>query len=160
LRRATATAERKAIRKGDSTVSQAPSLAPIPNDELPAIKISVRDVNPFSAVGAVMRVPMNAVTIIFSGCLYAFQYSLSYTGAQSFAGAPYNYSAIKVGLVLLCLGVGSIVGSILGGRCVAPNAPHRLTSSTDTATMFSTSSSGAMVAFLNPRYAPDSFWTP
>lgn len=58
--------------------------------------------------------------------LFAVQYSLSFTGARSFASAPYNFKALDVGLVLLSLGVGSIAGSVLGTRtCYEP--VHRLT---------------------------------
>lgn len=46
---------------------------------------------------------------IVLGLLFGLQYSLSYTAARSFAAPPYNYDALKVGLVLLSFGVGNIV---------------------------------------------------
>ncbi|GAA93814.1 uncharacterized protein L969DRAFT_70268 [Mixia osmundae IAM 14324] len=80
------------------------------------IRLGLRDVNPLSAVGEVMRRPSNAIALIFSGLLFGAQYSLSYTAAKSFSAAPYSLSAIQIGLVLLAFGVGNIVGSVGGGR--------------------------------------------
>lgn len=56
----------------------------------------------------------NKVCLCSSSQLFAVQYSLSFTGARSFAAAPYAYKPLDVGLVLLSLGAGSIVGSVLG----------------------------------------------
>lgn len=41
---------------------------------------------------------------------------MSYTAARTFAAAPYSYGPLLVGVVLLALGVGGIVGSVLGGK--------------------------------------------
>lgn len=76
----------------------------------------MRPNSPFAASGTVMRQPANALAIVASGLLFAGQYSLTYTGALSFAAPPYNYNSLDVGLILLCFGIGNIVGSLLGGR--------------------------------------------
>ena len=54
--------------------------------------------------------------MIYSGLLFAAQYTISYTAARTFAAAPYDYSALIVGCVLLSFGVGNVVGSVAGGR--------------------------------------------
>jgi MFS family permease len=48
--------------------------------------------------------------------LFAYQYAVAFTAALTFAGAPYNYGSVKVGLVLLSFGIGNLAGSVLGGR--------------------------------------------
>ncbi|SCZ96761.1 BZ3500_MvSof-1268-A1-R1_Chr4-1g06694 [Microbotryum saponariae] len=48
--------------------------------------------------------------------LFASTYCITFTISRTFAAAPYNYSALKTGLVLLCLGTGNFIGSVLGGR--------------------------------------------
>lgn len=35
--------------------------------DLPKLKITIRDVNPFSAVGAIMKIPINVLAVVFSG---------------------------------------------------------------------------------------------
>jgi len=54
--------------------------------------------------------------LIYSGLLFAAQYTISYTAARTFAAAPYDYSALIVGCVLLSFGFGNVVGSVAGGR--------------------------------------------
>ena len=54
--------------------------------------------------------------MIYSGLLFAAQYTISYTAARTFAAAPYDYSALIVGCVLLSFGFGNVVGSVAGGR--------------------------------------------
>lgn len=51
-----------------------------------------------------------------TGLTFGFQYGICYTAALTFAAAPYNYGPIVVGLILLSFGVGSVGGSVLGGR--------------------------------------------
>ncbi|KAL7009568.1 hypothetical protein EMMF5_000475 [Cystobasidiomycetes sp. EMM_F5] len=84
-------------------------------EEVP-VKVHLADINPLSAVGVILRQPANSLAIVASGLLFGGQYSLVFTGALSFADAPYSYSSLEVGLVLLCFGVGNIVGSVCGGK--------------------------------------------
>ncbi|ORY88318.1 major facilitator superfamily domain-containing protein [Leucosporidium creatinivorum] len=80
------------------------------------VKIHLRDVNPFAATGQVLRRKENFIAISFSGLLFASQYCITFTASRTFAAAPYNYDALRVGLVLLCFGAGNFIGSVLGGR--------------------------------------------
>ncbi|KDE08134.1 hypothetical protein MVLG_01615 [Microbotryum lychnidis-dioicae p1A1 Lamole] len=80
------------------------------------VKIHLRDINPFAATGAVLTQKYNFISIAFSGLLFASTYCITFTISRTFAAAPYNYSAVKTGLVLLCLGTGNFIGSVLGGR--------------------------------------------
>lgn len=117
--KAYATAVKRAQRQADSQLAlqKIDSLSrDAAEEDIPAVKITFRDANPLLAVGAVMRQPINALSILFSGILFAIQYSLAYTGARSFAAAPYSYNSLVVGAILLVLGVGSMFGSVLGGR--------------------------------------------
>lgn len=79
-------------------------------------QMSLRDVNPLSPALAVLREPVNLLTVLASGMLFGAQYVISFTAAVTFAAAPYNYDSLKVGLVLVAFGGGNILGSILGGR--------------------------------------------
>lgn len=82
-----------------------------------------------------LKVPMAChknVICVSSGLLFAFSYLITYTCARTL-GSRYNYSSLKIGLVLLSFGIGrysytfthsdsnmcspgSIGGSVLGGR--------------------------------------------
>ncbi|OCH91100.1 vacuolar DHA amino acid exporter [Obba rivulosa] len=82
---------------------------------IPDVKLSLKDVNPVGPFVQVLR-RMNNLAILFaSGLLYAFGYSILYTCSRTLAN-EYGYDALKIGLVLLAYGVGSLLGSILGGR--------------------------------------------
>ncbi|KAL7413574.1 major facilitator superfamily domain-containing protein [Mrakia frigida] len=79
-------------------------------------KLSLRDVNPLRPALAVLKEPVNLLTVLASGILFGGQYVISFTAAVTFAAAPYNYGSLKVGLVLVSFGGGNILGSLLGGR--------------------------------------------
>jgi len=74
------------------------------------------DVSPLGSAIAVVKQPHNIVCLFYSGLAFASQYSLSYTATRTFSRAPYNFSPILIGVVLLALGIGGMAGSILGGR--------------------------------------------
>lgn len=80
------------------------------------VKIHIRDINPFGATFSILRSPANTLVLIYSGLLFAAQYTISYTAARSFAAEPYGYSAVIVGVVLLSFGAGNCIGSVGGGR--------------------------------------------
>ncbi|UZJ54040.1 hypothetical protein CBS101457_003360 [Exobasidium rhododendri] len=74
------------------------------------------DVSPLGSAMAVVKQPHNLAALFYSGLAFASQYSLSYTASRTFSAAPYNFSPILIGVVLLALGIGGMVGSVLGGR--------------------------------------------
>jgi len=79
------------------------------------IKLSLKDVNPVRPV-VVVLLRMNNLAILFaSGLIFAFSYSIMYTGSRTLAN-DYGYDALDIGLVLLSFGIGSILGSVIGGR--------------------------------------------
>ena len=75
-----------------------------------------RDVNPFPTMWSIFHHPTNAVILAASGILFAGQYTIVYTAAITLARAPYSYNALHIGLVLLSFGVGSMAGSLGGGK--------------------------------------------
>jgi hypothetical protein len=75
-----------------------------------------RDVNPFPHMWAIYSRPSNAMVLFASGFLFAGSYTIVYTAAVTLARAPYEYNPLNVGLVLLSFGVGSMAGSIGGGK--------------------------------------------
>ncbi|KAI0638936.1 MFS general substrate transporter [Trametes polyzona] len=79
------------------------------------IRLSVKDVDPVMPMLRVLRYLNNPVILIASGFIYGFSYSILYTTARVL-GSQYGYDALHTGLVLLSFGVGSVAGSILGGK--------------------------------------------
>ncbi|THH05496.1 hypothetical protein EW145_g4755 [Phellinidium pouzarii] len=79
------------------------------------IKLSLRDVNPLAPLPNVLKRRSNLLVLLASGLLFAFSYSIIYTCSRTFSDF-YGYNSLQVGLVLLAFGVGSMCGSICGGR--------------------------------------------
>ncbi|KAG0704805.1 vacuolar DHA amino acid exporter [Suillus ampliporus] len=79
------------------------------------VKLSIADVNPFPPYLSIISRKNNFAILIASGLIFAFSFSIAYTCARTLS-MHYNYDALKTGLVLLAYGVGSVTGSILGGR--------------------------------------------
>lgn len=79
------------------------------------ITLSFADINPFPSYVKILGRKHNFVVLIPSGLLFAFTYSISYTCARTLS-LYYNYDALKTGFVLLSFGIGSLFGSVLGGR--------------------------------------------
>ncbi|KAG1858910.1 MFS general substrate transporter [Suillus subluteus] len=79
------------------------------------VKLSIKDINPFPSCFRMLSRKNNVLILIANGLVFGFTYCLSYTCARTLANA-YGYNALSVGLVLLCLGIGSIAGSVVGGR--------------------------------------------
>jgi hypothetical protein len=77
------------------------------------VRISFRDLNPLAVSGDVIKQPANFAILLYSGFLFASQYCITFTATRTFADAPYNYSPIKVGLVLLSFGLGNVYVSPL-----------------------------------------------
>ncbi|KAI9442899.1 MFS general substrate transporter [Lactarius indigo] len=103
------------------------------------ITLSFKDVNPFPPLFLVLKRRNNIATLFPSGkqqnlpFLFAFSYNITYTCSRTL-GDHYNYDALKIGLVLLSFGAGSVLGSVLGGRwsdhvlrrLTSANGGHRL----------------------------------
>ncbi|KAG1819638.1 MFS general substrate transporter [Suillus subaureus] len=79
------------------------------------VNVSLADVNPFPPLLKILT-RLNNLTILFaSGWIFAFSYSILYTCSRTLS-EYYGYDALQIGLVLLSYGIGSICGSLLGGR--------------------------------------------
>ncbi|KAG1873278.1 MFS general substrate transporter [Suillus tomentosus] len=89
--------------------------AVIPALAIREVKLSIADVNPFPPYLSILSRKNNFVILIPSGLIFAFSFSIAYTCARTLS-MYYNYDALKTGLVLLAYGIGSVTGSILGGR--------------------------------------------
>ncbi|KAI0718247.1 MFS general substrate transporter [Cerioporus squamosus] len=79
------------------------------------IKLSLADVNPAKPIIHVLRRMNNLVILVASGLIFGFSYCISYTCSRTLAN-NYGYNALQIGLVLLAFGVGSLFGSVFGGR--------------------------------------------
>ncbi|KAG1876802.1 MFS general substrate transporter [Suillus tomentosus] len=79
------------------------------------VKLSFKDINPFPPYLRILSRKNNVLILITNGLIFGFSYSLSYTCCRTLAGR-YGYRAFRIGLVLLWLGIGSIAGSVIGGR--------------------------------------------
>jgi len=84
--------------------------------DVKGIKLSLSDVNPFPQIAQIMKRKNNIVIYFPSALLFALAYSISYTCSTTLFAPPYNYDALRVGLVLLSFGIGSMCGSLVGGR--------------------------------------------
>ncbi|KAJ6469053.1 major facilitator superfamily domain-containing protein [Mycena vitilis] len=82
---------------------------------LPDIKLTMRDVNPFKPLWLVLRRLNNFVILFASGLMFAFNFVVVFTSSRTLSSA-YGYNALKVGLTLLSFGLGSLAGSVVGGR--------------------------------------------
>ncbi|KAK0445989.1 vacuolar DHA amino acid exporter [Desarmillaria tabescens] len=96
------------IEKQEPT-SQADTLA------LPTITLTLKDVAPIATLWLVIRRWNNFILLLASGILFSYCFTVVYTTSRTLANA-YGYDALYTGLVLLSFGLGSMVGSILGGR--------------------------------------------
>ncbi|THH21574.1 hypothetical protein EW146_g47 [Bondarzewia mesenterica] len=79
------------------------------------IKLSLRDVNPLPPLVFILRRWNNLVILVASGLIFGYTYCIWYTCALTLE-ERYHYDALTTGLVLLSFGLGSMGGSILGGR--------------------------------------------
>lgn len=94
-------------------VEAQPSIATV--GDAKDIALSFSNVNPFPPYVKILRRKYNLVILIPSGLLFAFGFSIAYTCARTLS-LYYDYDALKTGLVLLSFGIGSMLGSILGGQ--------------------------------------------
>lgn len=82
---------------------------------LPAITLTLKDVAPIETLWLVIRRRNNFILLLASGILFSYCFTVVYTTSRTLANA-YGYDALYTGLVLLSFGLGSMVGSIFGGR--------------------------------------------
>ncbi|KAL4249199.1 MFS transporter superfamily protein [Abortiporus biennis] len=87
----------------------------IPPNDVQEIKLTLADVNPIRPIIMVLARFNNLVILFASGLLFAFGYCITYTCSRTLSD-KYGYNALQIGLVLLAYGIGSILGSVLGGR--------------------------------------------
>ncbi|KAJ8516988.1 hypothetical protein ONZ45_g5755 [Pleurotus djamor] len=83
--------------------------------ELPDIKLTFKDINPIRPISLVLRRINNLIILLASGSFFAFSFLITYTTSRTL-GNQYHYDAFKIGLVLLAFGIGSLAGSLIGGR--------------------------------------------
>ncbi|KAL0062974.1 hypothetical protein AAF712_010105 [Marasmius tenuissimus] len=84
-------------------------------ESLPSIKLTLMDISPVRPLWDVVRRPNNFCILLASGLLFSFCFVVPYTSSRTL-GTYYNYNALEIGLVLLSFGLGSMAGSVLGGR--------------------------------------------
>ncbi|KAF7297105.1 PAN2-PAN3 deadenylation complex subunit PAN3 [Mycena indigotica] len=82
---------------------------------LPMIKLTFRDVNPIQPLWIVMRRPNNLVILLASGLMFAFNFVVVYSASRALESS-YGYNALQTGFILLSFGIGSLAGSLVGGR--------------------------------------------
>lgn len=88
------------------------------------VTLSLADVNPLPPYVKILGHKNNFVILIVSGMLFGLSFGITYTCSRTLA-LYYRYDALKTGLVLLSFGIGSILGSILGGRWSDRTQAHR-----------------------------------
>ncbi|KAF8187752.1 vacuolar DHA amino acid exporter [Pholiota molesta] len=83
--------------------------------EIPIVKLTLRDVNFFRPLAQVLRRPNNFLILLSSGLLYAYGFVVVYATSRTLS-SDYGLSALKIGLVTIAYGAGSVGGSVIGGR--------------------------------------------
>ncbi|KAH9055249.1 major facilitator superfamily domain-containing protein [Lactarius vividus] len=136
-RRRSAASKRSSVTSDPTPVATVAVASPQAGAE---IALSFKDVNPFPPLFLVLKRRNNIATLFPSGMqinnlpfFFAFSYNITYTCSRTL-GDHYNYDALKIGLVLLSFGAGSLLGSVLGGRwsdrvlrrLTSTNGGHRL----------------------------------
>ncbi|EIW78222.1 vacuolar DHA amino acid exporter [Coniophora puteana RWD-64-598 SS2] len=106
--------EKQVQQTGDLEAQRTTSVN-VTADAMKEVKPSFADINPIPPYLRVLRRKNNVAILVPSGLLFAFSMSITYTCARTLANS-YGYNALKTGLVLLAYGIGSMAGSILGGR--------------------------------------------
>ncbi|KAJ4482465.1 major facilitator superfamily domain-containing protein [Lentinula aciculospora] len=87
----------------------------ISSSAIPEIKLGLVDVNPFKPMMFILRRKYNLFMLAASGLYFAFAFVVVYTTSRTLA-TYYLYDPMNIGLVLLAYGIGTVCGSIAGGR--------------------------------------------
>ncbi|KAF5376823.1 hypothetical protein D9757_008896 [Collybiopsis confluens] len=82
---------------------------------IPEIQLGLADVNPIKPLTVVLRRTYNLFMLAASGLYFAFAFVVLYTSTRALT-AHYFDDPLKIGLVLLAYGVGTISGSVAGGK--------------------------------------------
>ncbi|KAF5390829.1 hypothetical protein D9757_004556 [Collybiopsis confluens] len=82
---------------------------------IPQIKIGLRDINPCRPLLLTLRRTYNIYMLFVSGLNFSFEFAVIYTSSRTL-GSDYHYSPVKIGLTLVSFGIGTVSGSIIGGR--------------------------------------------
>ncbi|KAF9062174.1 vacuolar DHA amino acid exporter [Rhodocollybia butyracea] len=98
--------------ENDLEKHESPIVAPT---VVPDIKLGLTDVNPLKPMAVVLSRKYNFFMLSASGLYYAFAFVLVYTTSRSL-DTHYHLNPLKIGFVLVAYGVGTIFGSVLGGR--------------------------------------------
>lgn len=101
-------------KKIDSMSTQ--DIEAVEQPQVQGIRLGLKDVNPIRPLVAVLRRRNNLAILAPSSMIFGFTYCITYTAVITLAKAPYNYDSLKLGLVLLAFGIGSMAGSLAGGR--------------------------------------------
>ncbi|KAJ7160911.1 vacuolar DHA amino acid exporter [Mycena filopes] len=104
-------AEKEPVAPSGDLEKQAEVVVPA----IPEVNLTLRDVNPFKPLWLVLRRINNLVILFASGLMFAFTFVVVYTASRTLSFV-YGYNALKVGFVLLSYGLGTLAGSLLGGR--------------------------------------------
>jgi len=96
------------LEKQDITVTEASKI-------IPEVKLGLRDINPFTPMLLTIRRTYNVFMLLASGFNFSFEFVVIYTTSRSLS-TYYHYSPVKIGLTLLAFGLGTVIGSLFGGR--------------------------------------------
>jgi MFS family permease len=95
-------------------------LAPMTENEKTSVIQRFRLPNPVPALRVVFY-PDTSLVLWISAAHYAAYYCLQATMPSLFAGDPYNFEPLKVGLTYLCIGIGVALGGFINGRTLDHN---------------------------------------
>ncbi|KAI0078248.1 MFS general substrate transporter [Panus rudis PR-1116 ss-1] len=97
--------------EGQKVVSRSEDIS----HEIKELRLTLKDVNPIRPFASILSRPNNVAILCTSGLIAAIGYCMTYTCARTLS-SKYNYNALQIGLVLLSFGLGSVSGSVIGGR--------------------------------------------
>ncbi|KAF9068628.1 major facilitator superfamily domain-containing protein [Rhodocollybia butyracea] len=98
--------------ESDLEKQEIPVVAP---EVIPEIELGLMDVNPLKPMAVILSRKYNLFMLFASGLYYAFAFVLVYTTSRSL-DTHYHLDPLKIGFVLVAYGIGTILGSIMGGR--------------------------------------------
>ncbi|KAF5376834.1 hypothetical protein D9757_008897 [Collybiopsis confluens] len=81
----------------------------------PEIQLGLADVNPIKPLAVILRRTYNLFMLSASGFYFAFAFVVLYTSTRTLAAYYFN-NPFKIGLVLLAYGIGTVSGSLVGGK--------------------------------------------